>query len=160
MRRLFEEKGRAMEEMKNLKSEIEDQKAQRIKKTDGSSKISKALRVITEPSLSTSSANEPKLTSSKVVWALFPPERTSKNDPVYECPACNEIFEDPPVKIYNFIMKFQLKRSCHCRKLIFFSLFQMESWIECNVCLKWWHENYTSAQPGIFICDFCNVWIE
>lgn len=37
----------------------------------------------------------------------------STNKDVYECPACQELYEDPPT----------------------------EDWIRCDSCLEWWHED-------------------
>lgn len=45
----------------------------------------------------------------------------------YICPACNEIYEDPPT----------------------------ENWIQCSSCKSWWHEDCSSYDTGDFCCDFC-----
>ena len=43
------------------------------------------------------------------------------------CPACEESYHEPPT----------------------------EDWIQCQQCLKWWHESCTSYEGGAFVCDLC-----
>lgn len=43
------------------------------------------------------------------------------------CPICNEKYEDPP----------------------------SEDWIECSSCNRWFHEDCTGYEGGLFVCDLC-----
>lgn len=43
------------------------------------------------------------------------------------CPACDEAYIDPPT----------------------------EDWIQCNHCRRWWHENCSAYEGGVFQCDLC-----
>lgn len=45
----------------------------------------------------------------------------------YFCPLCHEKYEDPPA----------------------------EEWIQCFKCEEWWHEQCTSYETGVFLCDSC-----
>lgn len=45
----------------------------------------------------------------------------------YECPGCNELYQDPP----------------------------SEDWIQCSSCLRWWHEYCSAYNTGDFHCDYC-----
>lgn len=50
---------------------------------------------------------------------------SKEND--YLCALCGERYVDPPT----------------------------EDWIQCSLCNSWWHEQCTSYENGIFICDIC-----
>ena len=43
------------------------------------------------------------------------------------CPACDEVYQDPPD----------------------------EDWIQCASCQRWWHENCSAYDGGMFQCDLC-----
>jgi hypothetical protein len=51
---------------------------------------------------------------------------TSASNNIF-CPACEEIYREPPT----------------------------EDWIQCQQCLKWWHETCSSYEGGSFVCDLC-----
>ena len=56
------------------------------------------------------------------------PGKTGNKKKIWKCPACGEIYEEPPV----------------------------EDWIECAKCDEWWHEACTSYDgQSDFICDLC-----
>lgn len=56
-----------------------------------------------------------------------PSSSTGRKDKEIKCPACDELFEDPPT----------------------------EDWIQCSVCQEWWHEDCTAYEGGIFVCEYC-----
>lgn len=57
-----------------------------------------------------------------------PKTKTPTDDSIdYLCPLCGDKYVDPPV----------------------------EEWIQCVKCEKWWHEQCTSYEAGIFFCDDC-----
>lgn len=55
-----------------------------------------------------------------------PSTSTAKEDD-YICPLCQEKYTDPPT----------------------------EEWIKCMACEEWWHEQCTSYERGVFVCDNC-----
>ena len=43
------------------------------------------------------------------------------------CPACDDVYGDPPG----------------------------EDWIQCDCCQRWWHETCSAYDGGMFHCDLC-----
>ncbi|GFX34818.1 uncharacterized protein TNCV_2327581 [Trichonephila clavipes] len=55
------------------------------------------------------------------------PVASTSKDGVIRCPACEEEYCHPPTV----------------------------EWIQCCKCQKWWHEESSNYENGIFICDYC-----
>lgn len=51
----------------------------------------------------------------------------SRSEAIFSCPSCSEPYYEPPV----------------------------EDWIQCENCKKWWHEECTSYEGGVFVCELC-----
>lgn len=55
------------------------------------------------------------------------PSSSKAKEDEYNCPLCQEKYTDPPT----------------------------EEWIKCMACEEWWHEQCTSYERGVFVCDNC-----
>jgi len=80
------------------------------------------------PSKKNASNASVSTTVAEISTAISSVSTTSEVLDVSVCPACEEKYEDPP----------------------------HETWIRCDICLKWWHEDcaYLSESER-FVCDFC-----